>query len=58
MADDKTKKRLDRTRINIHEPYEVNYWCNKLSLTPEMLKELVKKVGTSVKNVETELNRR
>ena len=22
MADDKTKKRLDRTRINIHEPYK------------------------------------
>lgn len=56
MPDDKTKVGPpDTTKINIHEPYEVQYWHKKLGCTPDELKHAVIKVGPSVENVKKEL---
>ena len=58
MTDDLTKKRpQDATKINIHEPYEVNHWCEHFNITPEKLKAAVKKVGVMVADVQKELKR-
>ena len=37
----------DANRVNIHEPYEVEYWCKKWGVTKERLIAAVKAVGTS-----------
>ncbi|AKA70176.1 DUF3606 domain-containing protein [Clostridium scatologenes] len=56
MGDDTTiKEPLDGKRINIHEPYEVNYWCKKFGCTKKELEEAVAAVGTSSKKVEEHL---
>jgi len=56
MADDKNLTRpQDATRVNVHEDYEVRYWCHKFGCTPEELKAAVKKVGVSSAAVEAEL---
>lgn len=56
MADDLTKKGAqDRSRINIHEEYELRYWSSKFGVSTEHLKAAVKKVGNSAQAVETEL---
>ena len=56
MPDDKSKTRpQDAERVNVHEGYEVKYWCGKYSCTPEQLKAAVKKVGVMAKDVEKEL---
>lgn len=53
MADDKTMAGgQDRTRINISEDYELRDWSQKFSVTPEQIKEAVKKVGTNASAVE------
>jgi hypothetical protein len=39
MADDKTKRGpSDRSRINIHEAYEVEHWSKELDVSPEHLR--------------------
>jgi hypothetical protein len=46
MSDDKTNRGpADRARINVHEPYEVEYWSKELGVSPERLRELVAKHG-------------
>jgi hypothetical protein len=46
MSDDKNKRSgQDRLRINVHEDYELRDWSNRLGVSPERLKELVKKHG-------------
>jgi hypothetical protein len=56
MADDPTKKgAADRTRVNVEEDHELRYWSERYYVTPERLKEAVKKVGVLVKDVENEL---
>ena len=53
MADDKTKKGIqDKVRINVNEPYEVEYWTKKFACSPQQLRGAVKAVGVSVKKVE------
>ena len=50
--DDKTKTHpQDASRVNVHEPYEVHYWCNKFGCTEIQLKKAVSEVGTSAKSV-------
>jgi len=52
MTDDRTKKGpQDRSRINIHERYELDYWSNKFGVTPKDLKLAVEKVGVMAKDV-------
>lgn len=59
MSDDKSKKGpADRDRINIHEPYEVEYWCKHFGCTPAELKAAVAKVGVMVKDVAAELKKK
>jgi hypothetical protein len=56
MADDKTKPGgQDRTRINVHEDYELRDWSKKFGVTPEQLKVAVKAVGTNADAVEKHL---
>jgi hypothetical protein len=58
MPDDKSKKGpSDRTRINLNEHYEVEYWSRKFGVTPQQLRDAVLKVGNSVDAVERELKR-
>ena len=42
----------DPTRININQPWEVNYWCSKFGVSKKVLEGAVKAVGISVKKVE------
>jgi hypothetical protein len=52
MADDtSTRGPADGTRINIHEPLEVDYWCRELGVTPEQLRQAVRQVGVMVADV-------
>ena len=58
MSDDKHKVgKPDRDRINVNEPYEVRDWSKDLNVTPEKLKDAVKKVGPMVKDVKKELGK-
>jgi Protein of unknown function (DUF3606) len=47
----------DRSRINVSEPWEVDYWCERLGVTPAQLKRAVKSAGPSVKNVRRQLGK-
>lgn len=48
MSDDKTKRiPQDASKVNVHEPYEVEYWTKKWGVTETKLKEAVSKVGVS-----------
>ena len=52
MTDDlKNKGPQDRSRINIHELWEVEYWCRELGCTQAKLREAVNAVGVSVAHV-------
>ena len=55
--DNKSKRGgQDRSRINMHEDYEVRYWSKKFGVTKEELQRAVKKAGTSsAKAIEKEL---
>lgn len=51
MPDNLQKKRPeDANRINLNQPHEIDYWCDKWSCTKDELKQAVKKAGTD--NVE------
>lgn len=52
MGDDLTKKGpADRTRVNIHEDWEVSYWCKEFACTKEQLVACVKSAGVMVSDV-------
>lgn len=52
MADDKSKRGgSDRSKINIHEDYEVRYWKTKFGVNEQQLKDAVHKVGSSAEKV-------
>ena len=52
MSDDKGKRGSpDNKRIDIHDPNEVRHWSQSLGVTPEQLKELVARHGTSAERV-------
>ena len=56
MVDDLTNKGpQDRSRINLLEPHEVQYWADKFDVSKERLSETVRKVGHSVEAVSREL---
>ena len=58
MTDNLAKKGPpDASRINLSEPYEVEYWANKLSVSKERLSEAVRKVGQSTDAVMRELQK-
>jgi len=45
----------DRSRINVHESYELRDWSKKFDVTPEQLKEAVQAVGDQASAVEMHL---
>ena len=58
MADDLTKRGpADRSKINVHEAWELRYWTGKFGCTAEELKSAVTAVGTSAAKVEEYLKR-
>jgi hypothetical protein len=56
MADDRTKQGpQDRSRVNIQEPYEVEYWSKKFGVSPADLRSAVERVGPMANMVEEAL---
>ena len=54
--DNLTKRaRPDRSKINMHERYEVKYWTHQLGVSRERLQQVVDKVGNSAAAVRKEL---
>jgi Protein of unknown function (DUF3606) len=56
MPDDLNKRRPeDSSRVNIHEPYEVRWWCDEFNCAEQQLKNAVAQVGTSAAAVRKHL---
>jgi len=48
MSDDKNNRGpQDRSRINVNEPYEVEYWSKAFNISPDRLRQLVQQHGVS-----------
>ena len=45
----------DRTRINVHERHEREYWCRELGVSAEELEAAVKAAGVSASAVREHL---
>jgi hypothetical protein len=45
----------DRSRVNVHQPYELRYWTKALNVTGQRLKELVKEHGPSSAGIRSAL---
>jgi hypothetical protein len=46
----------DRSRINLHEKWEVQYWTRELGVSEEELEQAVKQAGNSVNAVREHLS--
>jgi hypothetical protein len=58
MSDDKNKQgQADRSRINVQERYEVEYWTKKFGCSADELKAAVQKAGVMAKDVEAALKK-
>ena len=58
MADDlKNRGPADRSRINIHESWELEYWSSHFGVSKEKIKEAVAAVGVSVSAVKSYLGK-
>ena len=58
MADDLTNRGAqDRSRVNIHEEYEVQYWTKKWGVSREQLAAAVQKAGVSAEAVARQLGK-
>jgi uncharacterized protein DUF3606 len=55
MDDLKKKGTADRSKINMHEDYEVKHWIKELGVSREQLQKAVDKVGNSAAAVRKEL---
>jgi 3-oxoacyl-[acyl-carrier-protein] synthase III len=54
--DNLTKKdQPDRSKINMHEDFEVKYWTKELGVSKDELRKTVDKVGNSAAAVRKEL---
>ena len=51
MPDNLTKRGLDGWRINVNERWELDYWTERLGITPEELRQAVKEVGVMADDV-------
>jgi hypothetical protein len=59
MSDNlKDRGPADRARINVHESWELSYWCKALGCSEPQLKEAVKSVGVSSAAVRQHLEKR
>ena len=58
MADDlQSRGPADRSRINLNEPWEVEWWSKKWSISPETLRAAVAKVGVMATVVASHLGK-
>lgn len=58
MADDLTKRgKPDQIRVNVHEDWELRERSKEWNVTPQQIKDAVKKVWPMVKDVKKELGR-
>ena len=58
MSDNKKETgKPDDSRINIHQAYELHDWSKKLGVTPDALRDSVKRVGPMVKDVKRDLGK-
>lgn len=56
MPDNKNNKgKNDRSRIDISEPYELEYWKKRLGITTGQLRKVIDKVGPVSRDVEAYL---
>jgi hypothetical protein len=59
MADDlKNRGPADRARVNVHEAWEVRWWCKEFNCTETQLRNAVKAVGVSASAVRAHLSKR
>jgi hypothetical protein len=49
------KDQRDRSKINMHEDFEVKYWSKELGVSKKQLQTAVEKVGNSAAAVRKEL---
>ena len=47
----------DRARVSLSEPWEVDYWCKRLGVTPARLRQAVKQAGPMAKDVRRQLGK-
>ncbi|MES2430259.1 MAG: DUF3606 domain-containing protein [Bacteroidota bacterium] len=58
MSDNlKEIKPQDAKRVNIHEDWELDYWCTHFNVSKEKLIDAVVVAGTSVDDVSAYLNK-
>ena len=58
MTDDHADRGpVNRTHINVNEGFELRYWAKDLNVSLEQVKSAVRKVGSAVDDVRTELKR-
>ena len=58
MPDDRTKRGpADRSRINIHESWELEWWTKELGVTAAQLVAAVQRVGVSAAAVRKHLGK-
>jgi hypothetical protein len=56
MSDSLTKRdQRDRSKINMHEYFEVKYWTKQLGVSRDELQKAVDKVGNSAAAVRKQL---
>ena len=56
MADDLSNRGpQDRSRVNLSESYEVQYWTQKFGVSEEQLRSAVERAGSSADAVEKAL---
>ena len=56
MPDDLSKRGpADRSRINVHEAWELRWWSQHLGVTEQQLRDAVKVVGPKVSDVKRHL---
>jgi len=59
MSDDlKQRSGQDRTRIDVHQDYELRDWAKKFGVSPDELKRAVAEVGDRADKVEERLKNR
>ncbi|RNJ41402.1 DUF3606 domain-containing protein [Mesorhizobium erdmanii] len=55
MADDKSKRDFrDRNQVSADEDYEVQYFAEEAGITPEQVRDLIRKHGNSRETLERE----
>jgi hypothetical protein len=59
MADDlRNRGNQDRSRVNIHEKWELDYWTKKWGVTRDQLVAAAKEVGVSVAAIAKKLGKK